>query len=194
MLHTPTQTHAVWKELICNRCYTCCCNPHTGLTSWRFFCLPLCMCASLSLSVSACLLTKELPFCLSGRIVLSGDFLCNHLIIHQFPKKPQRGCTSTLCWRAQQWETEGGVSWKENKFHTLRQIKVTWPRFYLYSYVFHSVLCVLPPQFFPFPLLSLTEHYNDRQPRLGVDAEFWQTVRPGASASLHLHRALQKLK
>lgn len=156
--------------------------------------LPPSVYVCLSLSVSACLLTKELPFCLSGRIVLSGDFLCNHLIIHQFPKKPQRGCTSTLCWRAQQWETEGGVSWRENKFHTLHQIKVTWPRFYLYSYVFHSVLCVLPPQFFPFPLLSLTEHYNDRQPRLGVDAEFWQTVRPGASASLHLHRALQKLK
>ena len=69
-----------------------------------------------SVCLSAYLLTKELSLCLSGRIVLNGDFLCNHLIIHQFSKKPQRGCISTLCWRAQQWETgvgRGGVSWRK---------------------------------------------------------------------------------
>lgn len=45
-----------------------------------------------SVCVSASLLTKELSLCLSWRIILNGDFLCNHLIIHQFSKKPQRVC------------------------------------------------------------------------------------------------------
>ena len=34
------------------------------------------------------LLTKELSLCLWWRIVQDGDFVYNHLITHQFPKKP----------------------------------------------------------------------------------------------------------
>lgn len=44
--------------------------------------------------------------------MLNGDFLCNHLIIHQFSKRPQRGGVSILCWRAQQWERR---RWGERK-------------------------------------------------------------------------------
>lgn len=60
-----------------------------------------------SVCFSAYLLTKELSLCLSWRIILNGDFLCNHLIIHQFSKKPQRGSMSILSWRTQQWERRG---------------------------------------------------------------------------------------
>lgn len=104
-------THTHWLTVrmkwICDRDFWhCAANPGRDLLT-----LSLSHTHSHSVSHSVCLsaylLTKELSLCLSGWIVLNGDFLCNHLIIHQFPKKPQRGCISTLCWRAQQWETGG---------------------------------------------------------------------------------------
>ena len=51
------------------------------------------------------LLTKELSLCLWWRIVQDGDFVYNHLITHQFPKKPTE-TTGLLYWRTSQWERE----------------------------------------------------------------------------------------
>lgn len=100
--HIHIHLHIVlgWNEYVIE-IWHCAANPGQDLFT-------LSHTLSHSVCLSACLLTKELSLCLSGRIVLNGDFLCNHLIIHQFPKKPQRGCISTLCWRAQQWETGEG--------------------------------------------------------------------------------------
>lgn len=98
-IHIHTHRLLGWNEYVIE-IWHCAANPGQDL-------LTLSLTLSHSVCLSAYLLTKELSLCLSGRIVLNGDFLCNHLIIHQFPKKPQRGCISTLCWRAQQWETGG---------------------------------------------------------------------------------------
>lgn len=107
--HTRMHTRGLfgWNEYVIE-IWHCSTNPGQDLVSLSLsFSLSLTLSLSLSLCLSAYLLTKELSLCLSGRIVLNGDFLCNHLIIHQFPKKPQRGCVSTLCWRAEQWDREG---------------------------------------------------------------------------------------
>lgn len=104
--HARTHTHAHahrllrWNEYVIE-IWCCAADP---AQDW--------LALSLSLSHSVCcsdyLLTKELSLCLSGLIVLNRDSLCNHLIIHQFPKKPQRGFTFRWCWRAPQWETGEG--------------------------------------------------------------------------------------
>ena len=107
-IHIHTHTQIVWMKWVCDTDLALCCQARTGFIHSHS--------VSHSVCLSAYLLTKELSLCLSGRIVLNRDFLCNHLIIHQFPKKPQRGCISTLCWRAQQWETgegRGRVSWRK---------------------------------------------------------------------------------
>lgn len=158
----------------------------------------------LSLCLSAYLLTKELSLCLSGRIVLNGDFLCNHLIIHQFPKKPQRGCVSTLCWRAEQWDREG-----KGRDFLEEMIKMDLSFFTCYRYL-HSVwFLALPSSVFlereliPISFwyssssstchrLSFYLHYN-RQPGFVIGL-FWHFERAGASACMHLHRALWRLK
>lgn len=49
----------------------------------------VCLSVSRSVCFSAYLLSKELSLCLPWRIMLNGDFLCNHLIIHQFSKRPR---------------------------------------------------------------------------------------------------------
>lgn len=97
---------------------------------------------SCSVCLSAYLLTKELSLCLSGRIVLNGDFLCNHLIIHQFPKKPQRGCVSTLCWRALQWDRKGRgrASWRKWSKWILASLPMTSICIY-FAFIF-AHLCI----------------------------------------------------
>lgn len=98
---------------------------------------------TISLCLSAYLLTKELSLCLSGRIVLNGDFLCNHLIIHQFPKKPQRGCVSTLCWRAKQWDREG-----KGRDFLEEMIKTNLIFFTCYRYLHSVCFLALPSSVF----------------------------------------------
>lgn len=147
-IHIHTCRLLGWNEYVIE-IWHCAANPRQDLLALS---VTLSHSVSHSVCLSAYLLTKELSLCLSGRIVLNGDFLCNHLIIHQFPKKPERGYIPTLCWRARQWETgerKGRVSWRK------------WSKWILallpaYTYL-HGLVLMLSPSHFPLSHLPLTD-------------------------------------